>query len=145
MPDDGPEGATDASRRARNPSRMTAPPTSMPAATNEAPRQPIAGSSNGSRMPAAAKPSGTPVCFTENTRLNQARGTRWVRMCADAGLIGPCAMPIRVTAAIVATTVAAAFRARPAAAAIMASWQTRTAPSREIHAALPSATAEATT
>ena len=94
-------------------------------------------------MPAAAKPNGTPVCFTEKTRLNQARGTRWLRMWAEAGLIGPCAKPMNATATTVAATKAAAFRARPIAAASMANWQIRTAPSREIGAALHSATPEA--
>ena len=28
-------------------------------------------------MPARAKPIGTPVCFTEKTMPNHARGTRW--------------------------------------------------------------------
>ena len=58
----------------------------------------------GRKMPAAAKPSGTPVCLTEKTRLNQARGTRWLRIWAEAGLIGPWAKPMKATATTVAAT-----------------------------------------
>ena len=112
----------------------------MAAATKVAPRQPHSFSIKGSRTPASAKPSGTPVCLTEKTKLYHSRGTRCVRMCVEAGLIGPCATPMKATAATVATMAAEALSAKPMAAMSRAPWQTRTAPSRMIGPALPSAT-----
>ena len=79
-----------------------------------------------------AKPIGTPVCFSENTIPNHSRGTRWESTWADAGLIGPCAAPMKTTASTVAGIVATALTASPMAPISRAIWLTRTAPSRTI-------------
>ncbi len=72
------------------------------------------------------------------------RNTRAARRCdrtwAEAGLIGPCAMPMNRTATTVAATIAIELRASPIAAIRSAAWQTRTAPSRTIGPAAASAT-----
>jgi hypothetical protein len=52
----------------------------------------------------------------ENTMPNHWRGTRWASTCAEAGLIGPCAAPMKITAITVAATSARALKARPIAA-----------------------------
>ena len=87
---------------------------------------------------------GTPVCFSENTVPNHSRGTRWARTCADAGLIGPWAAPMKITAITVAATIASALQASPIAAIRSAAWQMRTAPSRMIGSAAASAVTAAT-
>jgi hypothetical protein len=87
---------------------------------------------------------GTPVCFSENTMPNHSRGTRAARTCAEAGLIGPCAAPMKITATTVAATIDSALKASPIAAIRSAAWQMRTAPSRTIGSAAASAVTAAT-
>ncbi len=70
---------------------------------------------------------------------NHARGTRWERTWAEAGLIGPWAAPMKTTAATVATTSASALMASPMAAIRRAAWQMRTAPRRTMGPAEASA------
>ena len=87
---------------------------------------------------------GTPVCLIEKTMPNHWRGTRWASTCAEAGLIGPCAAPMKATAITVAATSARALKASPMAAISRANWQTRTAPSRTMGPAANSASTAAT-
>jgi hypothetical protein len=75
---------------------------------------------------------------------NHSRGTLAARTCAEAGLIGPCAAPMKITAITVAATIDSALKASPIAAIRSAAWQMRTAPSRTIGSAAASAVTAAT-
>ena len=82
-------GSRSASFSARMDCAATAVSTHSPATARAPRRHPPSSTSGGTTMPASAPPSGTPVCFTENTKDIMCGGVVFARMCELAGVIGP--------------------------------------------------------